>query len=234
MDHEGEEFEEVHFDDDEEEPMDSDGEDDPSVIKKLLETQQENKTNIINVSRGKRSESIVFKFLYAFYKLIFRIITKSRMNFGNFCLIDRGVHEGLANSSFIHLAAKLSKLNAKRSFIVADRTPRLSGKSKMNISSLTHHAFKSFIEYSEQSLMVFFRLFIIVTFVLMGVGGYILFMKLFTEKAISGWASTLGASLFNTALLCMGFFVMGLLLINILNKQNTVNRTDVFKEVHNK
>ena len=27
MDHEGEEFEEVHFDDDEEEPMDSDGED---------------------------------------------------------------------------------------------------------------------------------------------------------------------------------------------------------------
>ena len=28
MDHEGEEFEEVHFDDDEEEPMDSDGEDD--------------------------------------------------------------------------------------------------------------------------------------------------------------------------------------------------------------
>lgn len=211
--------------------MDCDGEDDPNVIKDILTKQKNENAQIVSVQRGKRKESISFRVLYGFYKLIFRVITKKRMNFGNFCLIDKEIHSVVIQTSFIHLAGYLSKLKAKHSFIIADKKPRIAGKSKMNLSSLTNHAFKSFIEYAEQLLMIFFRLFIIVILMLLIIGSYIIYSKVVSGNAISGWASTLGASLLNTALICLGFFVMGLLLVNILNKRKLVSTNNPFKVI---
>jgi polyisoprenyl-phosphate glycosyltransferase len=37
---------------------------------------------------------------------------------------------------------------------------------------------------------------------------------LFTDRAILGWTSTLGMLLLTAALLCIGFFVTGVLLLN--------------------
>jgi hypothetical protein len=35
-----------------------------------------------------------------------------------------------------------------------NRLKRIDGKSKMNLTSPVHHAFKSFVEYAEELLMV--------------------------------------------------------------------------------
>lgn len=191
--------------------LDSDGEDNPAAILKMLDLRMH---DIVFVKRGKRGEGIVFRIAYGWYKLIFRILTGQKMNYGNYCMINRKVIGIVQNKSFVHLAAFLSKLRLKSTTVLADKRQRFSGKSKMTLSKLIHHAFRSFIEYAEECVMLFLKLsiFLFVLFVL--TMGYVLYIKLFTDKAILGWTSTLGTSLLTSALLCIGFFTMGVLLLN--------------------
>jgi polyisoprenyl-phosphate glycosyltransferase len=207
--------------------MDGDGEDDPNVIRELIKVKG---YDIVHVLRGKRSENLLFRTLYTFYKKLFKLITHRSMKIGNFGMINKKVVFNLVDSSFIHFAANLSKLKASSTFIVADRRKRLGGNSKMNVESLIYHAFKSFVVYAEDMLMLFLKLFVILALGIFGLILYIIYQKLFTNKAILGWASTLTSSLFTTALMSMGFFVLGVLLLNILQK-NELKQKEIYKVV---
>ena len=67
--------------------MDSDGEDNPSYIHKLIEKNTQIKSNIV-AKRIKRKESFIFILFYSIYKLIFSILTGYNLNFGNFSIIN--------------------------------------------------------------------------------------------------------------------------------------------------
>jgi len=197
--------------------MDSDGEDNPEAIARLVEI---NNYDIVNVARGRRKESLSFQVSYYIYRFIFKMITGKIMNFGNYCMINKKVLETSCYLSFIHFAAHLSKLKASSTSIVYNRLKRIDGRSKMNSTSLIHHAFKSFVEYAEELLMVFLRIFTMVTLMFMVLMGVVLYKKLFTNDAIMGWASTMTVSLFTAALICLGFFVIGILLLNMIARKN--------------
>lgn len=211
--------------------MDADGEDDPIVIPLLIQKKAETQADIIHVLRKSRENNLLFMILYHFYRLLFKMVTGKRMNFGHYCLVSKKVATIASVTSFVHFPAYLSRLKLKRSVISADRKKRLAGKAKMNLTSLMNHAFKSFVEYGEELLMVFFRLFLLVLILLGSVVGYILYRKLLTDKAVLGWASTLSSNLFNTALICLGFFILGTLLINVMNKQRIGNGIRLFRIV---
>ncbi|WP_316833077.1 glycosyltransferase [Pedobacter aquatilis] len=204
--------------------MDSDGEDDPSAIIDLI---QFNDYDIVNVARGRRKESLSFQMSYYIYRFIFKIITGKVLNFGNFCMINKKVLRTSCYTSFIHFAAHLSKQKVTSTSITYNRLKRIDGKSKMNLTSLIHHAFKSFVEYAEELLMVFLRIFILIMVVFAGFIGIVLYKKFFTDEAILGWASTMTVSLFTTALICIGFFVIGILLLNMIS-QRSQNKARIF------
>jgi len=204
--------------------MDSDGEDDPEAIVRLVEFED---YDIVNVARGRRKESIAFQISYYIYRFIFKIITGKVLNFGNFCMIKKRVLETSCHTSFIHLAAHLSKQRVRSTSIVYNRLKRIDGKSKMNLTSLVHHAFKSFIEYAEELLMIFLKIFVFIIVSFIGLIGIVLYKKLFTDEAILGWASNMTVGLFNTALICLGFFVIGILLLNMISQRNK-NKDKIF------
>jgi len=129
-------------------------------------------------------------------------------------MINQKVMKIIANNSFIHLAAYLSRLKLKSTSVISDRRHRHAGKSRMTTVDLIHHAFRSFVEYAEEMVMVFLRLFAILFLLFLITIGYILYLKFFTTKAILGWTSTLGIGLLTSALVCIGFFVIGMLLLN--------------------
>jgi glycosyltransferase involved in cell wall biosynthesis len=201
--------------------MDSDGEDDPEAIADLVKF---NDYDIVNVARGRRKESLSFQISYYVYRFIFKIITGKVLNFGNYCMIKKRVLETSCHTSFIHLAAHLSKQKVKSTSIVYNRLKRIDGKSKMNLTSLIHHAFKSFIEYAEQLLMVFLKIFALIIISFVVVSGIVIYKKFFTHEAILGWASTMMMGLFNIALVCLGFFVIGILLLNMISRKNQDNK----------
>jgi glycosyltransferase involved in cell wall biosynthesis len=205
--------------------MDSDGEDSPEAIPPLL---QHLDSDIVNVVRNKRKESHAFRLFYWWYKFIFRLITGKRMNFGNFCLISRNVLECAVFSRFFHLAAFLSRQKYTSRYIVADREERIGGQSKMGFKKLFYHAFKSFVEYGEDLLMVFFKVFIFIMLILVLGAGNVFYQKFIAHTAILGWTSGVLLGLVNLAIMCIGFFVLGLLLIH-LSSQNASSKIPIYE-----
>ena len=69
--------------------MDGDGEDRPHDILKLIQQSKNKNNSIIVAKRLKRMNSIFFKFMYFFYKLIFLFLTGKQIDFENFCLMKK-------------------------------------------------------------------------------------------------------------------------------------------------
>jgi glycosyltransferase involved in cell wall biosynthesis len=197
--------------------MDSDGEDDPAAIPLLLRNMN---YDIVEVKRKKRSEGILFRVLYSFYKIFFRLITGKIMNYGNYCMLRNSVVEKIRHTSFIHLPAYLLKQQGKRAYISYNRSVRMEGKSKMGYKELFIHAFKSFVEFGNDLLLWFLRLFGLVFIGLVAISLNLFYQKFISHTAIPGWFSTLFIGLLNLAMLCMGFFVLGILLINMMHHRN--------------
>ena len=130
--------------------MDSDGEDKPEDIGKLIDkTIQENKEKIIFASRFKRTESFTFIFLYNIYKIIFKILTRKKFNFGNFSCIPKSLIKNVIDLPFLssHYAASILGSKIPHDTIPCQRGKRYAGISKMKIHNLVLHGIKSLLVY---------------------------------------------------------------------------------------
>lgn len=210
--------------------MDCDGEDDPKAIPLLL---QKSGFDIVEVKRGKRSESVSFKLGYFFYKLIFKFVTGKTIDFGNYCLIDAAIVDRVKHTSFIHFPAYLLKQKASRASILYNRGKRIDGKSKMGYKGLLLHAFRSMIEFAEDLLLLFFKMFIAILLLFGVMFANILYQKFISQTAIPGWFSTLSISLVILGVLCMGFFILGILLLNLMHQQNIRSFKEIYTLVKN-
>lgn len=197
--------------------MDSDGEDNPEAIIKMIEMKS---FEIIFVSRGKRKESFSFKVGYFLYKILFKIISGNSINFGNYSIINKTVLNAIIRQDFDHYSAFLSKLKFNKLFIKSDRRKRIDGKSKMKLSNLVFHGLNSLIEYSEELLFFFIRILLFVVLLFIIFGGYVVYSILLSNTAIPGWASTMAMSLINSILIISGIIVLGLLLVSNRNRNN--------------
>ncbi|MBS1616382.1 MAG: glycosyltransferase [Bacteroidetes bacterium] len=208
--------------------MDSDGEDSPRAIPELI---RHSDYDIVHVVRGKRRESTLFKISYWFYKASFRFITGKRMNFGNYCMISRMIAESAVFHSFTHFAAFLSKQRGTRTSFTWEREKRIDGKSKMSYKNLLSHAFKSFVEYGEDLLMVFLKSFIVIMLLFVAAISNVIYQKFVADTAILGWTSVVAIGLLNMAIIAIGFFVLGILLLHVSHQKNPNSRTSIYDEV---
>lgn len=172
--------------------MDSDGEDRPEDIPALLaKCLISNK--VIFAQRKKRSESLMFKTGYYFYKQLFKALTGQSISFGNFSAIPAKSLKKIASLSNIWNHYSGAILQSKIPYLTEslDRGKRYAGKSKMNFSSLILHGLSSIAVYFDYLSVR------ILTFSLYGIGIcfisvlYVLYQKLFTDNSIPGWASSL-------------------------------------------
>ena len=197
--------------------MDSDGEDAPTAIPLLLQFEG---MDMVHVARGKRQEGIIFRLSYGVYKAIFRLVTGKRMNFGNYCLISRKILESAVYNTFTHFAGFLSRQRGTRKYIIAEREKRIDGQSKMSFKNLLSHAFKSFVEYGEDLLMIFLKSFIVIMVLFVAAISNVIYQKFVANTAILGWTSVVAIGLLNMAILSIGFFVLGILLLNVSHQKN--------------
>jgi glycosyltransferase involved in cell wall biosynthesis len=172
--------------------MDGDGEDTPSEAKRLIEKcVSENFDRLIFARRKKRSEGVVFRFLYSIYKTFYRILTGKQFRFGNFSVIPRKFLSRLSvmSEGWNHYAAGVLKARIPYYELDTVRGTRLSGQSKMNFVSLIIHGLSSVSVYSE---VVGVRL-LVATFFLTVISGFLIgvvvVIRLLTNLAIPGWAT---------------------------------------------
>jgi polyisoprenyl-phosphate glycosyltransferase len=145
--------------------FDSDGEDDVREVPSILQIGAENPGKMVLIERGRRTESLRFKFFFTGYKILFRMLTRQLVVPNNFMLIPGEYVEVVRRSPLaaVHLAYGILKLGAPRVIVTRDRRARYGGRSSQNLFMLVSHGMVG--------LMVFYEIVIAKLFLLLFVFG---------------------------------------------------------------
>lgn len=190
--------------------MDGDLQDPPELLPRMIEQWKEGYHVVYTVKRS-RKENMFKRFAFAsFYRLMHTFSAISiPMEAGNFSLMDKKVVQVLQ-----HMPERNRYLSGMRAWagfrqtgVEFDRDARFAGRPKMTIKRLIKLALDGLISFSNAPL----RLAIYVGLASAGISflgaAYVIYEKLFTNKAILGWASTIVAITFigGMILLTLGF-----------------------------
>tara|TARA_B100001059_G_scaffold211095_1_gene225187 strand:- start:3587 stop:4453 length:867 start_codon:yes stop_codon:yes gene_type:complete len=140
--------------------LDSDGEDDPRIVKKLINFLDKKKNFFIFVSRRNRTENMFLKFLNNLRLYLTWILTGKFINFGNFSLFPSTILKKIILKDDIYLAFSSGVVKNYKKIILypADKNKRFYGTSKVNWNFLFLHSMKIISVFRN---IVFLRSFVI-------------------------------------------------------------------------
>ncbi len=135
--------------------MDSDGEDLPSSIPRMLDMLLEPEVDIVVAQRKSRMETIRFRIFYVIYKMLFKILSGRTISFGNFMALKASAVKRLVamQELWIHIAGCTLSSKLRIVNCPLDRGPRYAGQSKMNFVGLALHGFKALMVFAEDVLV---------------------------------------------------------------------------------
>ncbi len=177
--------------------MDADGEDHPQAVPQLVQALRQNPRSVIVARRTRRSEGIVFQSFYRLYKAIFLLLSGQTIDFGNFCVIPAHQLKRIIfrDTVWNHLAASLQRSRIPLVRIDVPRGPRYNGQSSMNLVALIIHGLSAITVYLD---VVFVRISLMALVIalasIFGISA-VIFIRLFTDLAIPGWATYTGGIL---------------------------------------
>jgi polyisoprenyl-phosphate glycosyltransferase len=210
--------------------MDGDGEDDPADVPRLLERlEEEGNGMVVFAERARRSESLVFRVFYAFFKLLHLVLTGKGVRVGNFSAIPRRRLSSLVVVAELwnHYAAAVFRSRQPYCMIPTYRSRRLCGSSSMNFVSLVTHGLSAISVYSD---VVGVRLLVMsILLALLTLGGITIavIVRVATNLAIPGWASyTVGILLILFVQAIMAAFVFSFAILGSRHGTTFLPRRD--------
>jgi polyisoprenyl-phosphate glycosyltransferase len=198
--------------------MDSDGEDDPVDVPRLLARyREESGEKIIFAERTRRSESWTFVLFYRLYKGLHRLLVGMSVRVGNFSAIPRGRLESLIVVSELwnHYAAAVVKSRQPFDTVPTRRADRLAGRSGMDFVRLVAHGLSAISVFGDIiGVRLLVATLILIALTIVGLVATVV-LRLATDLPIPGWAtSTFGlltVILFQAVMLSIqfSFIVLG-------------------------
>lgn len=124
--------------------LDSDGEDNPKMVKEIIKLVNKKKDYFIFASRKERTESNILRALNQLRLFITFILTGKFVNFGNFSSFSSTLLKKLLSNNNLYLAYSSGVLKNynKFFFIKIKKNKRFYGNSKVNLQFLLEHTFK--------------------------------------------------------------------------------------------
>jgi glycosyltransferase involved in cell wall biosynthesis len=171
--------------------MDSDHEDKPEYIPRLLEVcRAGGDREIVFAERTKRSEGLFFAFFYRLYQWIYKAFTGHNIAVGNFSVIPGYLIRRLSyvGELWNHIPASIMRSGVPFETISSERGKRRFGKSSMNLVRLVVHAFSAFSVFADVFAvrLILWTLGLVFLFVL---GGMVLVgLKFGVGVGALGWA----------------------------------------------
>ncbi len=122
--------------------MDADGEDRPQELNDFYKKSMEKPNMTITGNRFKRSEGILFKFLYEIHKILTLIFTGKFIKFGNFSCLPKNHVEKLIQQPYLwnSYSGSVVRTITERTSISSTRGLRYVQPSKMNFFALLFHS----------------------------------------------------------------------------------------------
>jgi hypothetical protein len=202
--------------------MDADGEDLPEDVPKLIQRYEElGGTRVVFAARARRSESALFRFFYQVYRVLHRMLTGIPVKVGNFSVLSRDHLATLSVASELwnHYAASVYKTRLPVSLLPTARGRRLAGESKLNFVGLVIHGLSGISVFAETvGVRLILGIGVLMMLSLMLVG-LVVAVRLGTELAIPGWATS-AFGLLLIIVLQMLTLVVGLTFSVLFNRNN--------------
>ena len=143
--------------------MDADGEDDPRLLKKIINYSKEMPKKIITVNRTKRNEHPIFRLMYEAHYFLTILLTGKKVRFGNYSLINSENLEKLFSNGDLWGAypAAIVKNCTEITSLFCERKKRYSDKTKMNLFALFFHSLRIISVFKKRvffitSIYIFF------------------------------------------------------------------------------
>lgn len=131
--------------------MDSDGEDQPADVPRLVAAMSD-RTALVVAERTERSESLSFRVMYVCFRLLFRLLTGTAVRSGNFAA-QRGhsLVTTIGHPSFdLCYSSTLLTLRRPMAKVPCARGHRFAGQSRMNRHALIAHGIRMMLPFSER------------------------------------------------------------------------------------
>ncbi len=192
--------------------MDGDLQDPPELLPQMVQKWHEGYHVVFTVKKSRKENPIKRLAFTAFYRVLHTLSSiKIPMDAGNFSLMDRKVIEVLKHTPERH--RYISGLRAWAGFrqigIEYDRGARFAGEPQMSIRRLFSLAFDGIFSFSNIPLRASAYVGFLAAIASFLGGLFVLYEKLFTDKAILGWASTIVAITFLGGLTLMTLGIIG-------------------------
>ena len=192
--------------------LDSDGEDRPEDLPRLVAPvlADEGRGKIALALRTRRRETLVFRLFYAFFKVLFRALTGASARTGNYAAYRGHVAKTLLGHPYFDLcySSTLTTLNIPVEFVRCERGDRYAGESRMSYWKLFTHGLTMLMPFTER-IAVRALLTFSVTMALAIVGSLIVIgVRLFSDLAIPGWATSTLLLLILLSFVALGNFVV--------------------------
>ncbi|MGB3735167.1 MAG: glycosyltransferase [Ilumatobacter sp.] len=132
--------------------MDSDGEDLPGDVPRLLDALDEQDVALALARRTQRSESLLFRVMYIVFRLAFRAFTGTTVRSGNFA-VQRGdsLRATIGHPAFdLCYSSSLLALRRPTALVPCARGTRFAGQSRMNAQSLMAHGVRMLLPFAER------------------------------------------------------------------------------------
>ena len=123
--------------------MDSDGEDDPKHINKMIDLAKKNKNNVIFFFKKDGEENLIIKICYKIHLILTFLLTVKWISYGNFSSFhSKNIKKILSDNSVWLAYSSAVMKNTKIKKTYSKRLKRYFGKSKVNFSFLVTHSIK--------------------------------------------------------------------------------------------
>ena len=131
--------------------MDSDGEDQPSDVPRLVAALTD-RTALVVAERTERTESLSFRAMYVCFRVLFRLLTGTAVRSGNFAAQrGRSLVTTIGHPSFdLCYSSTLLTLRRPMEQVPCARGTRFAGRSRMSRHSLVAHGIRMMLPFNER------------------------------------------------------------------------------------
>lgn len=174
--------------------IDSDLQQDENVIDDFIDKYLEKSDVILGIRNNRKTDNIFKKFTaLTFYNLMSLMGVDIVKNHADYRLLSNRANKALLEhkESNLFLRGMISLIGFRVDYVYFDVKDRFAGESKYTLSKMLSLAWNGITSFSIKPLRLITIAGAIVFIFSFIMGGYVLFVSLFTDKAIPGWSSTL-------------------------------------------
>ncbi len=201
--------------------MDSDMQDSPEAIGQFFEKWQAG-YDVVYAVRAKRKESWFKRCLFSSFHRLMGAVSQVKIpvDAGNFSLFDRRVVQEIVTlgEHDRYLPGLRGWVGHAQTGVVVERQARYDDKPRVSMRGLFRLAKTAVFGFSTFPLTMFYIIGLSSLALFMGLAGFSLFCKLFTNLAIPGWTSHILSASFFGAMNALGICILGEYVVRIYDQ----------------